>query len=353
MSKELIINESPVKTTVGFGINNLKIKDYEDPEVKEFKNIIIEDPENTVTHEKNTFKFKYGMGDYLLNQSNTMANINLRIKIEKNIKEPIIIRYHFDKENDTLIDNILVESLPKKKANIYIIYTSDEDVKAYHNGICQTELGEESNIHVSIINLLNLKSNNFYTVETDIPDRAKSNFSMVEFGGKINAVNYYASTTGYKSYGKLNSIYLGKEDQIIDLNYISELYGKESKADMDINGALRDRAKKIFKGDIDFKTGNVDGEGHQAEYCILLDDTARSKSLPMLLCTEEYVEGEHASATGKIDPESLFYIMSRGFSEHDAKKMIIKAKFNDMIVGLKNEEFQKMVIDEVDKRLDS
>lgn len=175
---------------------------------------------------------------------------------------------------------------------------------------------------------------------------------MVEFGGKNNVVNYYANLQGYNSKNKLHSIYLGKEEQRIDLNYITELYGKKTNVDIEVNGALTDNARKNFKGTIDFKTGAKKAKGKENEYCTLLTDTSYSKALPMLLCTEDDVEGEHSTATGKVDDKELFYIMARGISEKEAKKIIVKAKFNSVINEIKNEKIQNLVLEEVDRRLD-
>ena len=175
---------------------------------------------------------------------------------------------------------------------------------------------------------------------------------MVEFGGKYNVVNYYAKLAGYKSVNKLHSIYLGKEEQKIDLNYITELYGEKTNVDIEVNGALKDKARKNFKGTIDFKTGSKKAKGKENEYCTLLSDTSYSKALPMLLCTEDDVEGEHSTATGKVDEKALFYIMTRGISEKEAKKMIVKARFNSVIQGIKEEAVQNLILEEVDRRLD-
>ena len=72
----------------------------------------------------------------------------------------------------------------------------------------------------------------------------------------------------------------------------------------------------------------------------------------MLLCTEEDVEGNHSSAAGKIEDDKLFYIMSRGISEKDAMKLIVKAKFNKILETIKDEELKQEIVDEIDKRLD-
>lgn len=350
--KNIILNETPVRTSKNYGINNIEIKDFEEPKIKEFTNITITDEENCVTNKKEEFNLKFGLGDYFVKQIKSEANVDLKIDINKNIKEPIIIKFNLDDKNDVLVENINVNAKEDTKANIIIIYTSKENITGYHNGICNAEIGENANIHITIINLLNTQTNNFYTVNAKIKEDAKNLFSMVEFGGKNNVVNYYANLLGDNSKNKLHSIYLGKEEQCIDLNYITELYGKKTNVDMEVNGALTDNARKNFKGTIDFKTGSKKSKGKENEYCTLLTDTSYSKALPMLLCTEDDVEGEHSTATGKLDNKELFYIMTRGISEKEAKKIIVKAKFNSVVKEIKNEEIQNLVLEEVDRRLD-
>ena len=54
----------------------------------------------------------------------------------------------------------------------------------------------------------------------------------------------------------------------------------------------------------------------------------------------------------KIEDDKLFYIMSRGLSEKDAMKLIVKAKYNKILETIKDEELKKEIVDEIDKRLD-
>lgn len=146
-------------------------------------------------------------------------------------------------------------------------------------------------------------------------------------------------------------IYLGREDQVLDLNYIGELRGKKSEIKIEAQGALKDTAKKHFKGTIDFKKGSKKAKGNENEFCMLLSDTAKSISLPMLLCSEEEVEGNHSSAAGKLDNKALFYMMSRGFDKKAAMKLAVKARFNEIIQKILDEALKNEVLYEIDERL--
>ncbi len=94
-------------------------------------------------------------------------------------------------------------------------------------------------------------------------------------------------------------MYLGKENQLFDFNYIGELQAEKSNIDIQVEGALKDHAKKHFKGTIDFKKGCKKATGNETENCMLLSNTARSLALPMLLCSEEEVEGNHSCSARK------------------------------------------------------
>ena len=129
------------------------------------------------------------------------------------------------------------------------------------------------------------------------------------------------------------------------------IYNKKTNIDIDVQGALRDSAKKNFKGTIDFKKGCKKAKGNENEYCMLLSDKAKSIALPMLLCTEDNVEGNHSTASGKIDNNQLFYIMSRGLSYKEAVKLIVKANFNKIIERITDEELKNEVLNEIDNKL--
>ena len=148
------------------------------------------------------------------------------------------------------------------------------------------------------------------------------------------------------------TIYLEKENQLFDLNYIGELRGKKSNIDIDVQGALKDNARKHFKGTIDFKRGCKKAKGNENEACMLLSDKAKSLALPMLLCSEEDVEGNHSTSAGKIEEKELFYIMSRGFELKEAMKLMVRARFNKILENIKNEELKEKILQEIDKRLD-
>lgn len=189
-------------------------------------------------------------------------------------------------------------------------------------------------------------------MENILEDNSDLNYTIIDIGGKNSIQNYYSNIIGKSAKNDLKTIYLGSENQIKDINYIAELRGQKSFVDIDVQGALKENAKKNFKGTIDFKKGCKKAKGNENEFCMLLSEKAKSLALPMLLCTEDDVEGNHSTASGKVDKEQLFYIMTRGLSYKEAVKLIVRANFNKTIERILDEEVKQNIIKEIDERLD-
>lgn len=351
----LKINETPVRTSRNFNINNIKLENIAIPKIVDrFDNLEIIKETNKINVEttNNNFDLAYGLGDFLTNQVKEKANKNLKLVIDSTKNEEVQLRFKFDDENLNLIDNIEIIANKGTKATVVIKYESSKNEKSFHNGVIRITAKENSNINIAIVNFMDTSSNNFISVQNEIEKNANVNYTIVDFGGKNSITNYYSNLIGEKSTNNLYTIYLGKENQVFDLNYIGELRGEKSDINIEVVGALKDTAKKHFKGTIDFKKGAKKAKGNENESCMLLSDTARSIALPMLLCSEEDVEGNHSSSAGKIGEKELFYIMSRGFEFKEAMKLMVRAKFNKVLERLKNEKLKQQILDEIDSRLD-
>ena len=354
--ENLKLNETPVRTAKNFRINNIKLENIEVPEViPTFENVTIIGDTSKIDIDSNTdINLVYGLSEELTNQVKTQANqkTKLNINSNQNKKSESEIDFNFDNENTILIDNIEITANENSKSTVIIKYTSNQENENYHNGIIKAKAEKNSELNIVLVNLMNTKSNNFLAIENNFEENAKINYTIVDFGGKHSITNYYSNLQGDGCDNQLNTIYLGKENQVFDLNYIGELRGKKSNIDIEVQGALKDIAKKHFKGTIDFKKGCKKATGNENEACMLLSDTAKSIALPMVLCSEEEVEGNHSSSAGKIGEKELFYIMSRGFELKEAMKLMVRARFNQILEKIENEELREEILQEIDKRLD-
>ena len=347
--EKLKVNDTPVRTARNFKINNIEVELDLPEKIAEFKNVEIINDKSNIDIEVSNLPLTYGNGKILEELNYETANSKIRIQTS-NKKENIKIRYNFDDNNLNLINQI--EIIANGDTNVIIEYKSQTSQKCLHNGIIRTIANEKTKLNVTIVNLLNENSDNFEAIENRLEKNSKVKYTIIDIGGKTSVSNYYSNIIGENADNDLKSIYLGIGEQRKDINYIAELRGTKTNIDIDVQGALKDSAKKNFKGTIDFKKGSKKAKGNENEYCMLLSDKAKSIALPMLLCTEEDVEGNHSTASGKVDEKQLFYIMTRGISYKEAVKLIVKSKFNKIIERISDEDLKEEVLSEIDKRLD-
>ena len=349
----MLINSTPVRTCKKFNINDFEFNEKIPTKINKFENIkisqeilkdkIISDCE----YEKENLKYGTGLEDLIYDNSNQNIKININSKINKDIK----IEFKFDKENKDLFENIEIIAKENCNSNIYILYRKRDFEEAFHNGLIKVFAKKNSKININIINLMNDNSNNILSIDGKIEDEAKVQYNIIDLGGKNSVTNIYSNLAGEKANNVINSIYIGKANQKIDMNYIAECFGEKSNINIDVQGALKDEAIKHFKGTIDFKKGCKKSVGNEAENCMLLSDKAKSLALPMLLCSEEDVEGNHSASSGKADEKELFYIMTRGFDRKSAEKLLVRARFNKMLDEIKNSEIRQEISYEIDQKL--
>ena len=347
--EKLRVNDTPVRTARNFLINNIEVELEMPEKIAEFKNVEIVSEGSTIDNKTVNQELIYGTGKILEELNYQNANNKIRIQTG-NKKENIRIKYIFDDENINLINQI--EIIANGDTNIIIEYISNTNKKCFHNGIIRTISNAKSKLDITIVNLLNEQSENFEAIENKLEENSNVKYTIIDIGGKTSISNYYSNIIGDNAENDLKSIYLGIDNQIKDINYIAELRGKKTNIDIDVQGALKDSAKKNFKGTIDFKKGAKKSKGNENEYCMLLSNKAKSIALPMLLCTEEVVEGNHSTASGKVDVKQLFYLMTRGLSYKEAVKLIVKANFQKIIDRINDEELKNVILKKIDKKLD-
>jgi len=107
--KELKINETPVRTSRNFNINNIKIKDIEIPtKITEFQgtSIVRTNEDIVITENVSSCNLKYGIGKELIDEIMEKANKKIKIEIQGRTRKSIEIENNFDEENINLIENI-------------------------------------------------------------------------------------------------------------------------------------------------------------------------------------------------------------------------------------------------------
>lgn len=330
------LNKSYIITTNNFKVNDIDV----DLDYKETKF-------NNYSYDKNSLSVKQSL---LKNfESNIGLNgskyLNLDVTTLKNNNS--IINYVFD-DNSYLSSNINLNI--KHDSNIIICFRSNK--KSFLNIRLNVESEKDIKSNISIVTLTGDNSTNLVSINNRSNDNTNTIINYVDLLGELRISNLYSDLCGINSNFEFNTIYLGYKNERIDMNYYVKNNNINTVSNMSFEGAIKDNSTKTIRDTIDFIDGCKNSKGEENENCILLSENAISKSMPILLCHEEAVEGAHGMSSGTIDKNKLFYLTSRGLSEEDAKKLIIKSNFKKVLDNIFDEEIKNEINDIINRKID-
>lgn len=131
----------------------------------------------------------------------------------------------------------------------------------------------------------------------------------------------------------IDTRYLGHASQQRDFNYVAHQRGRRTVCNLDANGVLAGESEKTLRGTIELVHGCKGSVGSEQETVLLADERVANRTVPVILCDEDDVAGNHGATIGHVRPEQLFYLASRGISPEDAERLFITASFEEAAIN--------------------
>ncbi|MFT9076154.1 Fe-S cluster assembly protein SufD [Ethanoligenens sp.] len=284
-------------------------------------------------------------------KANHNAGVFVEIKAGTQVAEPLVFDYTLDAENPVLTDENTIIAEPGSSVTVVLRYSSANDLQGFHAGLTRIYAKHDAKITLVQVQVLGTGCPHFSDVGGTAFENGTIELIQAELGGSRAYAAAKCKLTGNRSRLEIGNIYLGDGKRTIDINYVAEHTGKKTTSEILSRGAMLGESKKIFRGTIDFKRGSAGSKGHEEEYAVLLSPRVRGRSAPLILCEEEDVDGQHAASTGRIDENRLFYLMSRGLSETDARRLIIEAQFAPILARIPIESIRNDLQDHIVGRL--
>ena len=272
------------------------------------------------------------------------AGIPLKvITTKKGVKvdKPVKITYRAGEEN-SLNSHIIYVS---EGSELTLIEVFESENKENLLGLqTRVYVCENASIKLVRVNLLSESTDHFDDLGFHLENDAKAELVQLELGGKRSYVGVRTELVGRKSEYRSATGYLCKGDSLLDMNFVTNEWGKKVSSNMDASGVLLDNSTKVYRGTIDFKEGAKGASGFEKEDTLLFSPSIINKSVPLILCHEEDVEGDHGATIGRIDEKLLFYIKSRGIDEEAAKQLMTEAYINAVTEQIGDDETEGKVI---------
>jgi Fe-S cluster assembly protein SufD len=131
--------------------------------------------------------------------------------------------------------------------------------------------------------------------------------------------------------GKMSGFYFTDGKQHLDHDTQQNHLAPHTTSDLLFKGALKDSSRSVWQGMIYVAPGAQKTDGYQANRNLVLSPKARADSIPGLEILADDVRCTHGATVGKIDEDSLFYLLSRGIPYAEAEHLIVEGFFDPIM----------------------
>lgn len=156
---------------------------------------------------------------------------------------------------------------------------------------------------------------------------------------------------GAHSECKVVAISSGTQMQAIDTRVTN--IGQHTIGHILQHGVIRDHAALVFNGIGHIIKGAKGADAQQESRVLMLSDGARGDANPILLIDENEVTAGHAASVGRVDPDEMYYLMSRGLHKEEAERLVIRGFLGSVITAIPMKEAQNEFIGVIEGKLDA
>ncbi len=154
---------------------------------------------------------------------------------------------------------------------------------------------------------------------------------------------------GSHSEVKVVAISSGRQTQGIDTRVTN--MASHSVGHILQHGVIREKGTLTFNGIGHILKGAKGADAQQESRVLMLSDKARGDANPILLIDEFEVTAGHAASAGRLDPDELYYLMSRGLPQKEAERLVTRGFLGSVITAIPIKKVQEELIEVIDRKL--
>lgn len=164
--------------------------------------------------------------------------------------------------------------------------------------------------------------------------------------------DFDSDLVGNGSHASLKAVAVSSGRQVQGIDTRVTNYGSNSVGHILQHGVILERGTLTFNGIGHIIKGAKGADAQQESRVLMLSDKARSDANPILLIDENDVTAGHAASIGQVDPEDLYYLMSRGLDQKTAEQLVIRGFLGTVITEIPVKEVRDEMIAVIDTKLE-
>jgi Fe-S cluster assembly protein SufD len=248
------------------------------------------------------------------------------------LEQPLYVRVANRIERGSLFWRLLVVAEPESRFTVIEEFASaSPELTGYSNAAVEIVVQQGAKVEYVSVQNLSRRTWHFASHHARVERDAELDWVTGGFGSEKGKVRIQNDLAGPGATSRVTGAYFADGTQHLDYDTFQEHIAPNTTSDFAFKGALRDRARAVWRGMIRVEQDAQKTNAYQENRNLLLSKTAHADSIPGLEILANDVRCTHGATLGQVDREQLFYLMARGLSRAEAERLIVRGFFQDVL----------------------
>jgi len=305
-----------------------------------------EDKNKIEINENSKLDDKLNNNNSLIDLNNAFTNKSYKILIKKDysFKKPLIV-YHTTNETIKFKNiNIRLQFQLEENSSLRLIdFFNDSEDKNFINIVYNFDLKKNSALKNYKIDKKQNKNIKYFFNNIDQEASSVSETFILSSGSNFLKNEINCNLNGKFSSAFVNGIFSLKDNKQHEIRTTINHLKENTKSYQLIKSVLGKDSKAIYQGKIFVNSKAQKTDGYQLSKAILLDETSEFNAKPELEIYADDVKCSHGSASGSLDENSIFYLMSRGLNYQQSKELLINGFLLDVVEKITDSEIKNLI----------
>ena len=250
------------------------------------------------------------------------------------LTQPIVVDVQAVADGSVSFPHVVIMGERNSQASVVIVYRSVEGIDVLCSPIVEAYVDEGARLAISVVQQMShearLVGHHRYVVGRD----ASLKLDEVGLGGVYARQRLGIDLEGAGASVNAGGIYFGDRAQSLDYRVNVTHRGPRTSSNIFLKGAVVDDAQAVWTGLMRIEHGANGTSAFETNRNLVLSDGAKVNSVPNLEILTDDLQCGHASSSGPLAEDHLYYLMSRGLHRDRAERLLVRGFFDEILSSL-------------------
>jgi len=279
-----------------------------------------------------------------LNNAFVSKYFKLIVKKNYSLKKPLVIYNITNKDLVSKSINLKIDILLEENSSLKLVeFSNDKSTTNFININCRFDLHKNSILKNYKIDNNSNSNIKYYFNNIRQDTDSISEIFLLSSGSEFIKNEINCNLSGKYASAFVNGIFILNEKKHHEIKTSINHLVENTKSYQLIKGVLEDTSKAVYQGKIFVEAKAQKTDGYQLSKAILLNENTEFNAKPELEIYADDVKCSHGSASGNLNEDSIFYLMSRGLNYKEAKKLLINGFLLDVVEKITDNEIKNLI----------